>query len=314
MAVQRCSFLFPGQGAQYVGMGRSFYHEHQQAREIFERADDILHENLSKTIFNGPEEVLTQTKMAQPAIFVTSYAILTTLRHLFDIPTPICTAGLSLGEYTALTAAGIMTFEDALSLVSLRGQLMHTACEETKGTMLVILGMTDDQVQVMVDGLNMPNDIWCANFNCPGQVVVSGTHRGIAAAERTALSLGARKTLPLQVHGAFHSGLMKQAEGPLTKALENTPLTKTAVSVPMNVTGECATSESQIRLLLARQVTSSVHWHRCVKTCEAYEVSCFLEIGCGKTLSGLNKRIGVNTPTYVVESTADLPSLEPVFG
>ena len=294
-------------------MGRSWFDAYPCVREIFEQADDILKSNLSKTIFDGPESVLTETKVAQPAIFVTSYAILTALQHLFDLPTPVCTAGLSLGEYTALTAAGVMPFETALPLVSLRGSLMHTACEETQGTMLVILGLLDDQVREMVDDLQLPSDLWCANFNCPGQVVVSGTRKGIAAAEEAAKARGARRTLPLQVHGAFHSGLMRQAEEALAKALAEVPLSMSDIRVVMNVTGQCAESESQIRSLMARQVTSSVLWHQCVKTCEAQEVTCFLEIGCGKTLTGLNKRIGIQIPTMSIESTDDLKSLEAVF-
>ena len=294
-------------------MGRSWFDAYPCVREIFEQADDILKSNLSKTIFDGPESVLTETKVAQPAIFVTSYAILTALQHLFDLPTPVCTAGLSLGEYTALTAAGVMPFEIALPLVSLRGSLMHTACEETQGTMLVILGLLDDQVREMVDDLQLPSDLWCANFNCPGQVVVSGTRKGIAAAEEAAKARGARRTLPLQVHGAFHSGLMRQAEEALAKALAEVPLSMSDIRVVMNVTGQCAESKSQIRSLMARQVTSSVLWHQCVKTCEAQEVTCFLEIGCGKTLTGLNKRIGIQIPTMSIESTDDLKSLEAVF-
>lgn len=294
-------------------MGRSFYNSYPLVRQIFEQANDILQINLSKIIFEGPETTLTETKVAQPAIFVTSYAILEALKHLFDLPSPICTAGLSLGEYTALTAAGVMSFEKALPLVRLRGLLMHAACEETKGAMLVILGLSDDQVRTMVDDLCLPSDLWCANFNCPGQVVVSGTHTGIAAAEQAAKAQGARRTLPMQVHGAFHSGLMKQAEEALEKALVEVPLTMSTVRVIMNVTGQCAESESHIRSLLTRQLTSSVLWHQCIKTCEAQEASCFLEIGCGKTLTGLNKRIGVQIPTIPIESTDDLKSLESVF-
>jgi [acyl-carrier-protein] S-malonyltransferase len=310
MALKRLCFLFPGQGAQYVGMGRSFYNEYPVARQIFEQADDALKMNLSQIIMQGPENTLTETKIAQSAIFVTSYAMLAVLKQLVDLPVPVCTAGLSLGEYTALTAAGIMTFEKALPLVSERGSLMHKACEETKGTMLVILGLSDDQVRLLVDELHMPNDLWCANFNCPGQVVVSGTYKGIEAAEKAAKAAGARRTLPLQVHGAFHSGLMKSAEEKLAAALAEVPMTMSLTRVAMNVTGQFAESESQIRSLLTRQVTSSVLWHSCVKTCESQEVSCFLEIGCGKTLTGLNKRIGVQIPTISIESTEDIQSLE----
>jgi|AMWB02.1.fsa_nt_gi [acyl-carrier-protein] S-malonyltransferase len=304
------ALLFPGQGAQYIGMGKTFYETYPIVRQIFEQADDLLKRNLSEVILNGPEEALTETKTAQPAIFVTSYAILEALRHHFSLPTPICTAGLSLGEYTALTAAGVISFEDALKLVSLRGALMHEACERHKGTMLVVMGLADDQVKTMVNELRMPNDIWCANFNCPGQVVVSGTPKGVEAAATAAKSLGAKRTIPLQVHGAFHSQLMNDAKEGLKQALNEATLTMTPVRVAMNVTGQFAESVEQIRSLLVSQVTSSVLWHSCVTTCATQEISCFMEVGCGKTLTNMNKRIGVNIPSFAIETTEDLHVLE----
>ena len=306
----RIAFLFPGQGAQYVGMGKTFYDEYPIARQVFERADDALNMNLSRTIFEGPESALTETKTAQPAIFVTSCAILEVLHRSFSLPTPICTAGLSLGEYTALMAAGVISFESALQLVRLRGALMHEACERHKGTMLVVMGLSDDQVRAMVDELDMPNDIWCANFNCPGQVVVSGTHRGIEAAASAAKARGAKRTVPLQVHGAFHSHLMSDARKGLEQALNEAPLTMTPVRVAMNVTGQFAENIEQIRSLLVSQVTSSVLWHSCVTTCAAQEITCFMEVGCGKTLANMNKRIGVHVPTVTVETTEDLHALD----
>lgn len=310
MTTPRIALLFPGQGAQYVGMGKTFYEAYPLVRQIFEQADDLLKRNLSHTILNGPEEALTETKTAQPAIFVTSYAILQALRHHFSLPTPTCTAGLSLGEYTALTAAGVIPFEAALRLVSLRGALMHEACERHKGTMLVVMGLGDDQVRTMVHELRMPSDIWCANFNCPGQVVVSGTPKGIEAAANAAKSLGAKRTIPLQVHGAFHSQLMNDAKEGLEQALSEAPLTMTPVHVAMNVIGQFAENVEQIRELLVSQVTSSVLWHQCVAACTTQEISCFMEVGCGKTLTNMNKRIGVDVPSFAIETTADLHVLE----
>jgi [acyl-carrier-protein] S-malonyltransferase len=310
MTTPRIALLFPGQGAQYVGMGKAFYETYPIVRQIFEQADDLLKKNLSHTILNGPESALTETKTAQPAIFVTSYAILEALRHHFSLPTPVCTAGLSLGEYTALTAAGIIPFESALQLVSLRGALMHEACERHRGTMLVVMGLADDQVRTLINDLRMPDDIWCANFNCPGQVVVSGTLRGIEAAANAAKACGAKRTVPLQVHGAFHSQLMRDAQEGLAQALNEAPLTMTPVRVAMNVTGLFAETVENIRSLLVSQVTSSVLWHSCVTTCAAQEISCFMEVGCGKTLANMNKRIGVSVPTLSIETTEDLTALE----
>lgn len=309
----RVSLLFPGQGAQYVGMGKSFYEGCPVAREVFDHANDILGFHLTDVIFTGPESTLVQTKMAQPAIFVTSYAIFQSIRHQFSLPAPVCAAGLSLGEYSALAAAGAISFESALPLVNLRGRLMHEACEQAKGTMLVIMGLPDDQVRHMVDQLHMPDDLWCANFNCPGQVVISGTLRGIEAAQKAAHECGAKRALPLNVHGAFHSGLMKTAQRGLETALNEVHFSMPETHVAMNVTGHYADSVEQIRSLLVQQVTSSVLWHACVTTCANDELSCFLEIGCGKTLTGLNKRIGVSVPTIAIETIDDLKSLEPLL-
>ena len=312
MTAPRIALLFPGQGAQYVGMGKTFYDTYPTARQVFEQASDLLGMSLPHIIFNGPESVLTETKTAQPAIFTTCWAILEVLRRHFSLPTPICTAGLSLGEYTALAAAGVIPFEPALRLVHLRGALMHEACERHKGTMLVIMGLADDQARAMVEELHMPDDLWCANFNCPGQVVVSGTHRGVEAAANAAKAFGAKRTVPLQVHGAFHCPLMNDAKKGLEKALRETTIAMTKVRVAMNVTGQFAEDAEQIRSLLAEQVVSSVHWHSCVSACATQEISCFLEIGCGKTLANMNKRIGVSVPTNTIETTDDLHILDTI--
>jgi [acyl-carrier-protein] S-malonyltransferase len=305
----RFCYIFPGQGAQYVGMGKSFYDSYAIAKETFQEADDTLHLNLSKTIFSGPEDALTATRTAQPAIFVVSCAILRTLKQHFALPAPICVAGLSLGEYTALSAAGIIPYKDALSLVALRGACMHDACEKTKGGMLVLLGLSDEEVK----SLPLPEDVWCANFNCPGQVVLSGTIKGLEKAKSIALQNGARKALPLQVHGAFHSGLMQEAQIILEKALSTTKFEKSAIHCAMNVTGSFCDDPEVIRSNLAKQVCSSVLWHACIHTCEGVNLTHFIEIGCGKTLAGLNKRIAVSVPTLSIETVDDIPSLEPLL-
>jgi len=308
--MHRFVFLFPGQGAQYVGMGASFYENFSKAREVFEEANEILHTDLSGIIFNGPEDMLTETKTAQPAIFVTSMAILRVLKEEFSLPQPVCTAGLSLGEYSAITCANAIDFESALKLVQLRSSLMHTACETTSGGMLVILGLKDDQVKSMVREINMPSDLWCANFNCPGQVVVSGTEKGLQAAQKAAKELGAKRALPLQVHGAFHSGLMSLAQEGVEKALATTSIRSPDLPIAMNATGQIAISAEEIKQNLGKQVTSSVLWHQCVETCMQENPSHCVEIGCGSTLAGLNKRMGIEVPTITIETVEDLEALD----
>jgi [acyl-carrier-protein] S-malonyltransferase len=291
-------------------MGASFYENFSKAREVFEEANEILHTDLSGIIFNGPEDMLTETKTAQPAIFVTSMAILRVLKEEFSLPPPVCTAGLSLGEYSATTCANALGLESALKLVQLRSSLMHTACETTPGGMLVILGLEDEEVKNMVSKLNLPSDLWCANFNCPGQVVVSGTEKGLQLAQKAAKELGAKRALPLQVHGAFHSGLMNLAQEGVEKALATTSIRSPDFPVVMNATGQIATSAEEIKQNLGKQVTSSVLWHQCVHRCMQENPSHCIEIGCGSTLAGLNKRIGVEVPTLTIETVEDLEVLE----
>ncbi len=299
------AYIFPGQGAQHVGMGKSFHDSFIESRLVFEQANDLLHYDLTKVIFEGPESLLTETKTAQPAIFVTSIAILSALKKQFGLKDPVCTAGLSLGEYTALTAAGVLSFDQALVLVAKRGSYMHDACERTKGSMLVVLGLADDAVITAVEELKLPNDVWCANFNCPGQVVISGTKVGLAAAEKHLKESGAKKILPLQVHGAFHSGLMKEAAVPLSIELSRVTFHPSPIEVAMNTIGAFAQPNAYPELL-ARQVTSSVLWHQCISACVHKGISHFIEIGCGKTLAGMNKRIGVSIPTLSIETVDDV--------
>jgi [acyl-carrier-protein] S-malonyltransferase len=304
------AFLFPGQGAQYVGMGKDFYRDYPAAKHLFEEADDKLKQNFSSLIFSGSESELTQTKNSQPAIYTTSMAILHVIQTLFPQLLPTSCAGLSLGEYSALTAAGYIPFPDGLLLVEQRGSLMHQACEKYPGTMAVVLGLDDDAVVSIVDGLKLPNEIWAANFNCPGQVVISGTQKGVELASEALLKQGAKRVLPLQVHGAFHSGLMRFAQENLSEQIQRTPLAKSAIQLAMNCTGDFATSLEEIKSNLISQVVSPVYWHRSIKAIERMDIDLFVEIGCGKALAGMNKRIGVKAPTISIEKIEDLPLLE----
>ncbi len=307
--MKRFAFLFPGQGAQYIGMGKEFYSSFQAAKKLFDEADDLLKMKLSHLIFSGDEKELTQTKNSQPAIFVTSLALLMVLQELFSI-TPVTCAGLSLGEYSALVAAGKMRFSDALLLVQKRAHFMHDACEAQAGSMAVVLGLDDALVQSTVDSLNMPQHIWAANFNCPGQVVISGTAAGLEKASKALSEAGAKRILPLQVHGAFHSGLMKPAQERLQSSIMQTPLQDSTCSIAMNCTGAFCTSADEIRSNLVEQVVRPVFWHKSIHTMAKEHIDLFLEIGPGKTLCGMNKRIGVQAPSMSLEKPEDLKEIE----
>lgn len=307
---KKIAFIFPGQGAQYPGMGKDFVADFAVARETFEEADDRLKMGLSDVAFNGPADVLTQTKHCQVALYVDSIAILRVLAQLFPEMQPNVCSGLSLGEYTALTASGRLSFEECLPLVQYRGQYMHEACESTKGVMAVVMGLDSEAVEAIVADAAMPNDVWAANFNCPGQVVISGTAKGVEAAGALAKERGARRVLPLPVHGAFHSGLMAEAEARLANHVNAAPLQDSETAFVMNVPGGYVEDLDQVRNNLIKQVTSPVRWEQGVRAMTAQGIDLFVEIGCGKTLAGMNKRIGVTAQTISIDKVADLQQLE----
>ncbi|MDB6081565.1 MAG: fabD [Chlamydiia bacterium] len=308
--MKKITFIFPGQGAQYPGMGRDFYDSFPAARRIFEEADDILQHKLSDIIFHKGEAELTETKNSQPAIYVTSLALLKVLEELFPKIAPFACAGLSLGEYTALTASKKLSLRDNLPLVQSRGRYMHEACEKNRGTMAVILGLEDAAVEEAVRALHLPQDLWCANFNCPGQVVISGTVKGVEEGSKACLAKGAKRALPLQVHGAFHSGLMQSAQDQLKEMIFNSNIKESPIKFASNVTGELTEAPTTIKELLIRQVTSPVRWQKAIRTLDDAGTELFIEIGCGKTLAAMNKRIGVKAPTLNLEKVEDLKTLE----
>ncbi len=310
MKFKKIAFLFPGQGAQYPGMAKDFVSQFAEARETFEEADDILGRKISKIILEGPEAALTETKNSQTGIYISSIAIWRVLQKLLPDLKPAICAGLSLGEYTALTASGRLPFEHGLKLVSHRGQYMNDACEATQGTMAVILGLEAPQVEAMVKELKMPNDLWAANFNCPGQVVVSGTLKGIEAGTAAAKAKGAKRVLPLQVHGAFHSGLMQEAEERLAEHIMQAPFKPSSIKLVMNVPGDFIEDETLMRHHLIKQVTSPVRWEQGVHKMDEAGVDLYIEIGCGKTLTGFNKKIGGPALSLSVEKVEELNTLQ----
>jgi [acyl-carrier-protein] S-malonyltransferase len=306
---KKIAFIFPGQGAQYPGMAKDFFENFALAKETFEEADDLLHRNLSKIIFEGPEAVLTETKNSQTAIFVVSIAILNVIKKSYPHLIPTVCSGLSLGEYTALTASNRLDFATCLPLVQHRGQYMNEACEAHPGTMAVVLGLDAKAVEDIVKEVNLPNDLWAANFNCPGQIVISGTSKGIEVGSAAAKAKGAKRVLPLQVHGAFHSGLMKSAEVKLQDHVHAVNLKESQIEFVMNVPGDYVEDKAQIKTNLINQVTHSVRWEQGIRRMADQGIDLFIEIGCGKTLAGFNKRILPEAKTISVEKITDLDQL-----
>jgi len=282
-------------------MGKDFAASFAAARETFEEADDILSESISRVVFEGPEELLTQTKYSQIGIFVASAAILRTIETQFPLLKPSICAGLSLGEYTALFASGRLGFADTLKLVRERSRLMNEACERTQGAMSAVLGLDPEAVEEALRGIE---GVWIANYNCPGQIVISGTKQGVENAAASLKAKGAKRVLPLSVHGAFHSGLMQSAQDGLAPFIAAAPIGDSQVEFVMNVPGDFVVNADEVRRHLTAQVTHSVRWEQGIRAMG--EMDLFLEIGCGKTLSGMNKKIGVLAPTVSVDKVEDL--------
>lgn len=298
------AFIFPGQGAQVVGMGKDFYDAFAVAREVFEEASDVLSINMKEVIFEGPQDLLSQTKVSQPAIFITSAAILKTVRKEFPHLHPAICAGLSLGEYTALFASGKISFSDCLKLVAARGAYMQEACHEKAGTMRVVLGLDPEIVKA-----SLPSDVWIANLNSPGQVVVAGLTAAMPAVEEILKAKGAKRVLPIEVSGAFHTPLMRSAQLKLGAMLKSVHLHESKTEIVMNVPGDFAQSLPAIRSNLIDQVASPTKWEQCIHKMEEFGVDLYIEMGPGKTLAGMNKKIGVKAPTQSIEKVTDLETL-----
>lgn len=307
---KKTAFIFPGQGAQYVGMGKDFYETFSIARETFQESDERLGFSLSKLIFEGPKEGLTLTKNSQIAIYVMSIALWRVLSEQMPELTPIATAGLSLGEYTALTASGRLSFQEGIDLVRARGLYMHEAGKNHPGTMAVCLGMSPEEVSKILSPID---GVWVANLNCPGQVVISGTKEGVGLASSALKEKGAKRVLPLDVSGAFHSGLMNDAKEKLQEKIDEVTLTPSAIDLVMNVPGGFV-KEEEIRNNLIEQVTSPVFWEKGIRQMELKGIVSFIEIGCGKTLSGMNRKIGIQGETLSLEKMEDLEKLGALNG
>jgi [acyl-carrier-protein] S-malonyltransferase len=285
--MRKVAFVFPGQGSQYVGMGADCYEHSDEARHLFDEADRLLGYPLTSVCFSGPEDELRQTQNTQPAIFLHSVAVAAMLR---DDLRPAMAAGHSLGEYTALTVAGALSFKDALLLVHLRGQLMQRAGAENKGTMAAVVGLQSDQVEQICREASTAGVAQPANFNSPGQIVISGSVEGVHEAMKLAMQRGAKLVKELVVSGAFHSPLMASAQEGLKQALDSTQIRDPSIPVYANVTAEPVTKAEEIRELLCRQMTSPVQWERTVRNMTRDGAYTFVEMGPGKVLQGLVKR------------------------
>jgi [acyl-carrier-protein] S-malonyltransferase len=284
-------------------MGKDLYEKSPVAKELFERADALLQAPLSTICFEGPEEELKQTKNTQPAIFLHSI-ILTTLMGTNDAA---MAAGHSLGEYSALVFAGAISFEDGLQLVRLRGELMQRAGEEHQGTMAAIIGLSSEIVHQICQEAISAGVVQCANFNSPGQIVISGSVDGVHAAMQLAKAKGAKMVKELVVSGAFHSPLMQGAREGLAKALASTPVHDARIPVYTNVTAQPVIKASEIRQRLEEQLTAPVRWEESVTAMIRDGATTFVEIGPGKVLQGLVKRINSTVEVRGIETLEDLP-------
>ena len=293
------AFVFPGQGSQFVGMGKDLYDNNPLAKELFDKADEILGFKITDIMFAGTDEQLKQTNVTQPAVFLHSVISALCLGNEFK---PDMVAGHSLGEFSALVAAGALSFEDGLKLVALRANCMQKACELNPGTMAAIIGVTDEKVveicKQVTDGGKM---VVAANFNCPGQLVISGSKEGIDEACALLKEAGAKRALPLKVGGAFHSPFMQSAKDELQAGIEATKIASPKCAVYQNVDAKPHTVADEIKANLIAQLTSSVRWTESIQNMIADGATEFIECGPGKALQGMIGRIDKNVNVHGVE-------------
>lgn len=280
------AFVFPGQGAQFVGMGHELYENCAEARELFEKTNEILGFRITDLMFEGTDEDLRKTAVTQPAIFLHSVLLARSLGADFK---PDMVAGHSLGEFSALVAAGALSFEDGLRLVSARANAMQKACEKTESTMAAVLALPDEKVEEICNGIE--GVVVCANYNCPGQIVISGEVAAVDAACEALKAAGAKRALKLKVGGAFHSPCMEPARAELAHAIEATPFHTPACPVYQNVDAKPHTDPAEIKANLIAQLTAPVRWTQTVRNMIADGATEFVELGPGKVLQGLVSKI-----------------------
>jgi len=304
--MSKTAFVFSGQGAQCVGMGKDFYENSRAAKDIFDAADKALGRSVSGICFNGPQEELTASKNCQPAIYTTSMACLAAFQERYPDVKPAAAAGLSLGEYAALTAAGCFGFEDGLKLVAKRGLFMDEACKENPGAMACILGGNPEDIEAAC----AEADVDVANYNCPGQIVISGPADKIQKACELIQAKKVKRVVPLKVAGAFHSRLMQPACDKFAEALKGVKIRKPSVPAAQNYVGGIVEDENVIAENLIRQVAGSVRLESCIRDIVAKtQADVFVEFGPGNVVSGLVHKIEPSVKVFNVSSLADLDKI-----
>lgn len=296
--------MFPGQGSQTVGMGQDLFDNYTDVKKIYQTANQVLNKDIMQLMFEGPQEELTETENAQPALLLNSIAAFSLLQQ--EGVQPIMTVGHSLGEYSALVSAGALSLEEALPLVATRGRLMEQAFPKGKGTMAAVLGMKEEEIKAALTDISDDEVVDIANLNCPGQVVISGSRGGIEQAEGLLKAAGARRVLPLNVSGPFHSRLMKPANEEFSTSLHNVTLNDAEIPVYANVTANAVKDKAEIKQLLIEQLYSPVRFETSIRNMMEAGVDAFVEVGTGNVLCGLVKKIDRKMPTFSVQDEKSL--------
>lgn len=304
--MKRLAFVFPGQGSQSVGMGKEIYENYEAVKQIFDKADFYLDRSLKELMFHGPDEELTQTEYAQPALLLMSSALQELLKEKGI--RPVMAAGHSLGEYSALVTAGTLKLDDALRLVNKRGKLMERAFPKGKGTMAAVLGMNQEEIEKVLSRIqNETNETAeVANLNCPGQIVISGSKKGIEKASEKLKESGAKRVLPLNVSGPFHSSLMKPASKQFAEELSNIDFEDAEIPVYANVTAAPVQDKQTIQKLLIEQLYSPVRFEETISAMKESQVDAIVEIGNGKVLAGLIKKIDRKLPVFNIQDSESI--------